>query len=84
MLSCESRRTTADGRENVNENVLKNTLVILNSQFTWNVFFGALEESVSSVTQSCPTLQPHGLQHVRPPCPSPTPGVYSNSCPSGQ
>ena len=25
-------------------------------------------------------LQPHGLQHVRPPCPSPTPGVYSNSC----
>ena len=27
------------------------------------------------------TLQPHGLQHTRPPCPSPTPGVYSNSCP---
>ena len=25
--------------------------------------------------------QPHGLQHSRPPCPSPTPGVYSNSCP---
>ena len=27
------------------------------------------------------TLQPHGLQHTRPPCPSPTPRVYSNSCP---
>ena len=26
-----------------------------------------------------PTLQPHGLQHTRPPCPSPTPGVYSDS-----
>ena len=26
------------------------------------------------------SLQTHGLQHVRPPCPSPTPGVYSNSC----
>ena len=26
-------------------------------------------------------LQPHGLQHTRPPCPLPTPGVYSNSCP---
>ena len=26
-------------------------------------------------------LRPHGLQHARPPCPSPTPGVYSNSCP---
>ena len=23
---------------------------------------------------------PHGLQHARPPCPSPTPGVYSDSC----
>ena len=30
-------------------------------------------------TQSCPTLRPQGLQHVRPPCPSPTLGVYSNS-----
>ena len=27
------------------------------------------------------SLQPRGLQHTRPPCPSPTPGVYSNSCP---
>ena len=27
------------------------------------------------------SLWPHGLQHTRPPCSSPTPGVYSNSCP---
>ena len=27
------------------------------------------------------SLQPHGLQHTRPPCPSPTSGAYSNSCP---
>ena len=27
------------------------------------------------------SLQPHGLQHSRPPCPSPTPGIYSNSYP---
>ena len=34
----------------------------------------------SSVAQSCPTLcDPHGLQHVEPPCPSPIPRVYSNS-----
>ena len=26
------------------------------------------------------SLQPHGLQHTRLPCPSPTPRVYSNSC----
>ena len=27
------------------------------------------------------SLRPHGPQHARPPCPSPTPRVYSNSCP---
>ena len=27
------------------------------------------------------SLRPHGLQHARPPCPSPTPGACSNSCP---
>ena len=33
-----------------------------------------------SVVSNC--LWPHGLQHARLPCPSPTPGAYSNSCPS--
>ena len=35
----------------------------------------------SSVTQLCPTLQPHELKHTRPPSPSPTPRVYPNWCP---
>ena len=30
------------------------------------------------------SLQPHGLQHARLPCPSLSPGVYSNSCPLNQ
>ena len=30
------------------------------------------------------SLQPHETQHTRPPCPSPTPGVHSDSCPSSQ
>ena len=38
----------------------------------------------SSVIQSCPTLWSHGLQHARLPCPSPTAGAYSNSCPLSQ
>ena len=38
----------------------------------------------SSVTQSCPSLQPHGLQHTRSPSPSPTSKVYSHSCPLRQ
>ena len=40
-----------------------------------------VKQLVSSVTQSCLTLQPHGLLHSRPPCPSPTPRAYSNPCP---
>ena len=44
-------------------------------------FIFTVQFSCSVVSDS---LQPHGLQHSRPPCPSPTPGVYSNSCPSSQ
>ena len=41
----------------------------------------SVQFSLSVVSDS---LWPHGLQHAKPPCPSPTPGVYSNSCPSSQ
>ena len=41
--------------------------------------------TVHRVQFSCPvmsdSLRPHEPQHARPPCPSPTPGVYPNSCP---
>ena len=40
--------------------------------------------AISSIQFSCSvvsdSLQPHELQHARPPCPSPTPGVHSNPC----
>ena len=39
-------------------------------------------QSSRSVTSD--SLRPHESQHARPPCPSPTPRVYSNSCPSCQ
>ena len=39
-------------------------------------FLGPPSVQFSSVTQLCPTLRPHGQQHTRPPCPSPTPRVY--------
>ena len=45
---------------------------------------GVFKVQFSSVVQSCPTLWPHASQHARPPCPSPTSRVYSNSCPSSQ
>ena len=37
-----------------------------------------------SVAKLCLTLQPHGLQYARLPCPSLPLGVYSNSCPLSQ
>ena len=46
----------------------------------WNkILWGVACESRSVVSDS---LQPHELQHARLSCPSPTPGAYSNSCPS--
>ena len=42
-----------------------------------------LNSSVQSLSLS-DSLRPHELQHARPPCPSPTPGVYPNSCPSSR
>ena len=42
---------------------------------------GSVQFSGSVVSDS---LQPHGLQHTRPPSPSPIPWVYSNSCPSSR
>ena len=46
-----------------------------------NLEFSSVQFS-SSVTSY--SLLPQVLQHTRPPCPSPTPGVYPNSCPLSQ
>ena len=46
-----------------------------------SVQFSSVQFSCSLVSNSS---QPHESQHARPPCPSPTPGVYSNSCPLSQ
>ena len=40
--------------------------------------------SVQFIRSVSNSLRPHESQHARPPCPSPTPGVYSSSCPSIQ
>ena len=46
--------------------------------------FRSLPLQFSSVTQSCLTLWPHGLQYARLPCSSPSPRACSNSCPVSQ
>ena len=57
--------------------------------YYWYILFNLLfifaASQVASVQFSpivmSDSLRPHELQHTRPPCPSPTPGVHSNSCP---
>ena len=58
--------------ETWNDMIFLNKMNISRNQFS----------SVQSVMSD--SLQPHGLQHARLPCPSPTPGTYSNSCPSSR
>ena len=51
----------------------------------WNLGLMHLRSSVQfSRSVVSDSLRPHGLQHTRPPCPTPTPGVYPNSCPLSQ
>ena len=55
-----------------------NSLMIFKKQCR---IFSSVQFSHSVVSDS---LWPHGLQHARPPCPSPIPRACSNSCPSSQ
>ena len=55
----------------------------LQTKLQWFLFhqYSSVQFSCSVVSDS---FWPHELQHTRPPCPSPTPGVHSNSRPSNQ
>ena len=74
---------------------LKEILTWVSVDHTWYIYYGHIlsviiesESHLSSVQFSRSVmsdfLRPHELQHTRPPCPSPTPGVYPNSCPSSR
>ena len=74
--TCGSQEETYGSQEEApkeeKRRAVRNELVQINtlSQFSHSV-----------VSDS---LRPHELQHARPPCPSPTPGVHSDSCPSSR
>ena len=70
-LQLPSAVTLLTGQTDRNHNYRKLTNLI-----TWTT------AQFSSVAQLCLTLWHHALQYARPPCPTPTPGVRSNSCPS--
>ena len=51
---------------------------LLNQRYVVTIRISSAHFSHSVMSDS---LRPHGLKHTRLPCPSPTPGAYSNSCP---
>ena len=60
-------------------------------EFQKNIYFCFIEYTEASDCASqfsrsvvSNSLRPHASQHARPPCPSPTPRVHSNSCPSSR
>ena len=72
-----------------------NTLYLLEVEWDntkiWNNRLRCLQQGLALIQFSsvqfshsvmADSLWPHGMQHARLPCPSPTPGAYSNSCPS--
>ena len=57
---------------------------VLNCVLNFQIEISSQQSPLSSVQFSCSvsnSLQPHGLQQARLPCPSPSPGACSNSCP---
>ena len=71
--SCEIKRCLLLGRK-----------AMINLDSIWKSRDITLPTKVPTVPQPCRTLRPHGLQHAKAPCPSPTPGACSNSCPSSR
>ena len=61
----------------VHQNRYRGNISEHNKSHIWKTHSSA-QFSCSVMSNS---LQPHGLQHTRPPCLSPIPGIYSNSCP---
>ena len=55
----------------------------LSVNFDW-IFFHVPGTAQFSLSVMSDSLRPHGLQHAKLSCPSPTPGAYSNSCPSSR
>ena len=63
----------------ISKGCLLEKLILLLIWFCIKAVFSSVQFICSVVSDS---LRPHGVQHTRLPCPSPTPGAYSNSCPS--
>ena len=77
----EGPRITAPSCQPAEKDVTLVYMLVVNPSLAVHIVLSSVQFSCSAMSDS---LWPHGLHHARPPCPSPTPGVYSNSCPSSQ
>ena len=58
--------------------------LLFNMLSRFEIAFSSMEELSSVQSVMSDSLRPYESQHTRPPCPSPTPRVHPNSCPSSQ
>ena len=79
-LNTEFQRIERRDKKEKNNRMGKTRDLIKKIRDTKGTFCASPVQSLSCVD----SLRTHGLHHARPPCPSPTPGVYSNSCPLSQ
>ena len=81
IISCnnmdDSQRHNVEKKTGQTQKNTKNTYCIVS--FARNRWSQSVRQFSRSVMSD--SLPPRGLQHTRPPCPSPTPRAYSNSCP---
>ena len=80
LINCQGFMTLFWGPHKQNSKVKHSFKETPWSSF-WKINFSSVQFSRSVVSNS---LWPHQSQHARPPCPSPTPRVYTNSCPSSR
>ena len=78
-LDCLSH-TKKDFKWKLSQNSITYTHIHTYAHLLWNPFKSNLSVQFSHSVMS-DSLRPHGSQHARPPCPSPTPGVHSDSRP---
>ena len=70
------------GNQNFDPFLSSTSVIVLHGQWMLANIIKFTKSAQFSHSVVSDSLQPHEPQHTRSPCPSPTPGVYPNSCPS--
>ena len=86
MGMCTYERHRSLSCDHSTNNIQWFVMFVYNIQFPLKLLDSVKDADIHSSVQfshsvMSDSLRPRGLQPARPPCPSPTPGVYSNSCP---